>query len=258
MKRINKLSAIIDGITVQTKLKHPLPKGFQLHEILSGDNARTAMKAMRHEDYMARAEAQIRADGPQLRESFITHHFLGPAKFITLASVPGRKDLIEYYVFAFTHRGIHRTEETKLLVNEAISSVLTEFRWAKADKDEKCAIMEKELIRYLTPEELEKLADAEQTIADVPRLKQELLDQILARIWEPEKDPEFLAMLKDGLDLVLPITSKEQAGEAAHKMQYEDLVRGRTLPEKLQAAHKFQIEGLGTERALAALEHRKH
>lgn len=104
-------------------------------------------------------------------------------------------------------------------------------------------IFENLVIKHLTAEELEKLADAEQTIADTPRLKRELVDEILARVWEPEKPTELLALLKQGLAKVSEI-SRDQANEVALKMRYKDIERFKILAERFGEAYVARSETL--------------
>lgn len=134
MKRINKLSAVIDGVSVEVDLKYPLPSGFRLYEVLSGEDAKTAMGAMGHADYVAKAEVQIRADDRHAGNWFVSYHFVGPDKFVTLASVSDRHGTIKHYMFAFEHRGIGLITESKHLINEAISTMFTEFNFHQGER----------------------------------------------------------------------------------------------------------------------------
>jgi hypothetical protein len=124
-----------------------------------------------------------------------------------------------------------------------------EFNFIRASEEEKEVIFENLVIKHLTAEELEKLADAEQTIADTPRLKRELVDEILARVWEPEKPTELLALLKQGLAKGSEI-SRDQANEVALKMGYEDIERFKNLAERFGEAHvaRSEILELGADR----------
>ena len=77
---------------------------------------------------------------------------------------------------------------------------------------------ENAVIEHLSPEELEKLADAQLAIEAVSRLKRELIDEILGRPWEPEKPQELIAKLKDGMHEAIGVPL-EQVDEMVLKIQ---------------------------------------
>jgi hypothetical protein len=105
-------------------------------------------------------------------------------------------------------------------------------------------------INHLNAEELEQLADVEQAIEDLRRVRQELINAILRRESATEKPSAVIEMLRKGLPEAAEIPP-EQLEETVQKMSIEDVMRLRVLSVKMEAAKKarFELLDLGGQRA---------
>jgi hypothetical protein len=153
-------------------------------------------------------------------------------------------------LFGFSHRGIRSLENAKCLVEEVIKEMVTRLHFAKVGEQEKEAMFGDLAINHLNAEELERLADAEQEIENLRRVRQELITAILARKSTTKKPSAVIEMLRKGLPEAEEIPP-EQLEKTVQKMNIEDVMRLGGLAAKMKSAKKvrFELLELGAQRA---------
>jgi hypothetical protein len=219
------------------------------------DQATTELKQAGLDEYLREAAAEAEKMAAECVENaFYFKAFLKPKSYMAFV-VMTRRGVIRRFLFVFDHRGIRFVNETGEIIRDAISSILTDLNWSSAGEEGRAAIYENAVIKHLSPEELEKLADAQLAIEAAPGLKRELIDEILARTWEPEKPEELTVMLKDGLHETLGVPS-EQVDEVVLKIRREDIDRFKALADQLKAARTVEHAVLheGSDRLVASGE----
>jgi hypothetical protein len=231
MKRVKKLSAMIDGLNVEVKLKRPLPSGFRLLDVLSGEQIKADMELVWLKAHLDEAEAKDAKTEAECGEMATITQLGSSTNYLVLVSF-ARRGVTKHYLFVFAHRGLKGKNETDRIIQEAIRPMLAEFNSKDTSPEERAVIFDNLVIKHLSPEELEKVADREEELKEVSRLKRELIEEILARTWEPEKPEEFLAMIKERLhkDGGFPV---ENIDELALKMRPLDIKRFSELEDRL-------------------------
>lgn len=246
MNQPKKISFVLDGSNAILKLVRPLPSGFKLDKVLSGANAKATFEGIGEPDAAQKAEEAVRENHGYMATEFI----VGDDKLTVFVVVPIGKGEIESYLFGFSHRGMRSLENAKCLVVEVIKEMVTRLHFAKVGEQEKEAMFGDLAINHLNAEELEQLADVEQAIEDLRRVRQELINAILRRESATEKPSAVIEMLRKGLPEAAEIPP-EQLEETVQKMSIEDVMRLRVLSVKMEAAKKarFELLDLGAQRA---------
>lgn len=246
MKRINKLSAVIDGVNVNVELKYPLPAGFRLQTVLSGDQAIAALKQMGMDEYLREADVEVeKMEATECESGFHFQAFLTPMNYLAFVAMM-KRDVVRRFLFVFDHRGIKFVNETAEIIKEAIGAMLIDLNWQLAGEDGQAVICENAMMEHLSPDELEAYADAQLAIEAGPRLKRELIDEILARTWGTKKHPELEAMLREGMHKTMGVPL-EHVEEMVLKIRPEDFERFRKLAEQLRAARNVECAILKLE-----------
>ena len=86
-----------------------------------------------------------------------------PTSYTAFVVTP-KRGVIKRFLFVFDHRGGAIEEETREIIRGAIGSILHELNWQSAGEEGQAAMFENAVLKHLSPEELEKLADAQKLV----------------------------------------------------------------------------------------------
>jgi hypothetical protein len=117
---------MIDGVKVSVDLTHPLPDGFQLDQVLTGDKIRAVLEPMGLQSLLDAAQTEVAKMEalPAEHARIVFRTFFDEEKHFTLASL-ARRGVPKHYLFVFEHRGVNLQHvEPHLIIQEAISSML--------------------------------------------------------------------------------------------------------------------------------------